>query len=143
MTQTLEPRTATRTPAQRIDDWLARFDEALSAGDATAAADLFAVDGFWRDLVAFTWNLKTLEGREQITDMLAARLADTSPSGWAASEPATETADGIAEAFVEFETAAGRGNAHLRLRPDDDGQDQAWTLLTALQELTGHEEPQG
>ena len=35
--------------------------------------------------------------------------------------------------------AVGRGIGHLRL----NGDDQAWTLLTALQELKGHEEPKG
>src|SRR5690606_21474189 len=44
--------------------------------------------------------------------------------------------------FIEFETATGRGNGHLRLRSDDTG-DRAWTLLTTLQELKGHEEPKG
>ena len=145
MTQTLEPRTGTapRTPQQRVDDWLARFDSALSAGDPAEVAGLFAVDGFWRDLVAFTWNLTTSEGRDQIADMLGARLADTGPSNWVTAEPPTETPDGVAEAFVEFETQSGRGSAHLRLRPAADGNDEAWTLLTTLQELKGHEEPQG
>mgnify|MGYP000284685966 CR=1 FL=1 len=145
MTSTLEATetAALRTPQQRVEDWLARFDDALRAGDAIAAANLFAVDGFWRDLVAFTWNLKTFEGREEIADMLTVRLTETAPSGWVTSESATETEDGVAEAFVEFETGVGRGTAHLRLRPDADGNDEGWTLLTTLQQLTGHEEPQG
>ena len=44
----------------------------------------------------------------------------------------------MTEAWIAFETAAGRGHGHLRLR---DGK--AWTLLTTLDELKGHEEPQG
>ena len=42
------------------------------------------------------------------------------------------------EAWIEFETEAGRGYGHLRLK---DGK--AWTLLTALHELKGFEEPKG
>ena len=38
------------------------------------------------------------------------------------------------------ETATGRGTGLLRLT-DEDGTDKAWTLLTALQELKGHEGP--
>jgi putative flavoprotein involved in K+ transport len=53
------------------------------------------------------------------------------------TEPPAE-ADGITEAWLEFETAVGRGTGHLRLR---DGR--AWTLLTALHELKGHEQPAG
>ncbi|MFM9378954.1 NAD(P)-binding domain-containing protein [Gordonia sp. VNK21] len=145
MTQTLEPDTqaAVRGPQQRIEDWLARLDGALSAGDAAGAAELFAVDGFWRDLVAFTWNLKTSEGRDDIAAMLGARLADTAPTGWHTTDDAVESEGGVAEAFIAFETAVGRGEGHLRLKPGPDGQDQGWTLLTTLQELTGHEEPTG
>ena len=44
----------------------------------------------------------------------------------------------MTEAWLEFETEVGRGRGHLRLR---DGS--AWTLLTTLYELKGHEEPRG
>ncbi|KAA0918710.1 NAD(P)/FAD-dependent oxidoreductase [Dietzia sp. ANT_WB102] len=117
-----------------VERWLADFDEALRAGDPERAAELFDTDGYWRDFVAFTWNLRTLEGRDQIRDMLVAQLAAISPSGWELDEPATES-DGVVEAWVRFETGTGRGWGHLRLR---DGR--AWTLLTTLQELKGHEE---
>jgi putative flavoprotein involved in K+ transport len=63
-----------------IDDWLARFDATLGAGDATAAADLFEPDGYWRDLLTFTWNIKTMEGRAAIELMLTSCLADTAPT---------------------------------------------------------------
>ena len=48
------------------------------------------------------------------------------------------SAGGVTEAWIDFETAAGRGQGHLRLR---DGR--CWTLLTTLYELKGYEEPQG
>jgi putative flavoprotein involved in K+ transport len=146
MTQTLEPDLAQSTdesPQARAQAWLARFETALAARDIAAATALFATDSFWRDLVSFTWNLKTVEGREQIADMLSERLDDTDPSGLRTSEPATDD-DGVVSAFIEFETATGRGVGHLRLRRDDDsGEDQAWTLLTTLQELKGYEERSG
>lgn len=136
-----ETATAAGTRASDADTavgtWLASFGEALSRGDAEGAADLFEVDGYWRDFVAFTWNLKTLEGRDEIRRMLDARLDDVAPSGWHLDEPATET-DGVVEAWVVFETAVARGWAHLRLR---DGK--AWTLLTTMQELKGFEERRG
>lgn len=58
----------------RVDDWLERFESALKAGDADAAAALFAPESHWRDLVAFTWNVKTIEGRDGVADLLKARL---------------------------------------------------------------------
>jgi putative flavoprotein involved in K+ transport len=124
-------------PATEVAEWLGNFEEALAAGDAAAAAALFGDDGLWRDIVAFTWNIKTLEGPEEIRAMLETRLADIAPSGWTATEPPT-AADGITEAWIAFETKVGRGTGYLRLR---DGR--AWTLLTTLAELKGHEEPKG
>ena len=67
--------------------------------------------------------------------MLDATLAHPRPHGFRTTEPPTET-EGVIEAWIEFETAVGRGRGLLRLR---DGK--AWTLLTALYELKGHEEP--
>src|ERR1700754_812990 len=136
MTQTLAP-TDTVTPQQRIDAWLADFEAALAVRDIDRAVQKFATNSFWRDLVAFTWNIKTVEGRAEIADMLHARLAGTDPSGFVTRETPTQDGD-VTSAFIEFETASGRGIGHLRLKGD-----QAWTLLTAMQELKGHEERKG
>ena len=125
--------------AARVTTWLSAFGGALSAGDTAAAAALFTEDCFWRDLVAFTWNIKTLEGRAAISAMLDQTLPGVQPGGWkitGGEEPAA--AGGVVEAWIDFETAAGRGRGHLRLR---DGR--CWTLLTTLDELRGHEERRG
>ncbi|MBE1493520.1 putative flavoprotein involved in K+ transport [Amycolatopsis lexingtonensis] len=136
MTQTLEPAAALDA-RQRVDGWLADFEAALAARDADRAAALFATTSFWRDLVAFTWNLKTVENRDGVKDLLLATMDTTDASGFHATEEPTES-DGVVEAWIGFETAAGRGRGHLRLT--DEG---AFTLLTTLHELKGHEEPLG
>ena len=124
-------------PTKQVNDWLSAFDNALAGADAGAAADLFEEDSYWRDLVAFTWNIKTMEGRQAIHDMLDARLADTKPSKWTLEGEATH-ADGVTEGWITFETANARGKGHLRLKGD-----KAWTLLTTMVELKGHEEKKG
>ncbi|HET6864963.1 MAG TPA: NAD(P)/FAD-dependent oxidoreductase [Solirubrobacteraceae bacterium] len=123
--------------AAEIDQWMARFDQALTRGDAAGAAELFAPESYWRDLVAFTWNIKTVEGRSGVQDMLEHTLAATKPRGWRVVGEATQ-ADGVSEAWLQFETEVGRGSGHVRLI-----EGQAWTLLTALDELKGHEERLG
>ena len=125
------------SPTEAVTDWLAQFDAAISAANHPGAAELFAEDCYWRDLVTFTWNIKTLEGRDQIRDMLDARAADTAPSNWQVRGEATE-ADGVTDAWITFETAVARGEGHIRLQGD-----KCWTLLTAMTELKGHEEPRG
>ena len=127
MTETIE-RTA-------VDTWLAEFGDALAQRDVERAAGLFAEQSFWRDLIAFSWNIVTVEGPAGVADLLRATLDSTDPANWTVSEPPTE-AGGVTEAWIGFETAAGRGRGHLRVR---DGK--AWTLLTTVYELKGHEEP--
>ena len=112
--------------------WLVRFETALAKNDIDAAAALFAEECYWRDLVAFTWNLRTCEGRVEIQAMLAATLAKTTPLNFT-----LRTSEGD-EGWFSFETATGRGIGHLRLKDE-----KCWTLLTTLQELKGFEERAG
>ena len=122
---------------QRVAHWLEKFDKALSASDVEAAVDLFHEDCYWRDLVAFTWNIKTLEGRPAIAEMLRARLADVKPSHWSLAGEATEV-EGVVEGWLAFETATARGDGQVRLKGD-----KCWTLLTSMTELKGFEEKRG
>ena len=109
--------------------------------DVERAAGMFAATSFWRDLVAFSWNITTVEDPAGVADLLTATLERTDPSGFATSEPPDE-ADGVTTAWFTFETAVGRGRGLLRL-VDEDGEPKAWTFLTTLYELKGHEEPRG
>src|SRR4051794_14178170 len=124
----------------RTDQWLADFGAALEQGDVDRAAGMFGEQSFWRDLIAFSWNIVTVEGPEGVRDLLRGTLATTKPTGWHTTEEPAE-AGGVTEAWIGFETAAGRGKGHLRLRADGDGELKAWPLLPTLYELPGHEEP--
>ncbi len=136
MTQTAEP--ATTTADDTANRWFADFEAALGARDVAAAADMFGTESYWRDLVSFTWNLKTVEGRDGVRDLLEETLERTDPSGFELDEPADE-ADGVVTAWFRFETATGRGRGLLRLI--DEAGPKAFTFLTTLYELKGHEEP--
>jgi len=137
MTQTAERPGTTGSPADRTDAWLAAFEDALTARDVDSAAGMFAATSFWRDLIAFTWNITTVEGPDGVRDLLGATLETTDPRGFRTTEEPTE-ADGVTTAWIEFETAVGRGRGHLRLQEEGS---RAFTLLTTLYELKGHEEP--
>jgi putative flavoprotein involved in K+ transport len=125
------------SPNERVIGWLSSLDAALKSADADGAAALFAPESYWRDFVTFTWNLKTLEGREQIAQMLSTTLPATQPTGWALRGDASE-ANGVTEGWITFETGVARGEGHVRLN-----EDGCWTLLTAMTELKGHEEKKG
>ncbi|HLA01458.1 MAG TPA: NAD(P)/FAD-dependent oxidoreductase [Aestuariivirga sp.] len=120
-----------------VSAWLSRFEAVLKSSDIKAAAGLFDDECYWRDLVSFTWNIITLEGRPAIEAMLKETLAHVKPSNWKIEGEARE-ADGAVEGWFTFETGVARGRGILRLK---DGK--CWTLLTTMVELKGHEERKG
>ena len=120
-----------------VSDWLTKFQAAVENRDVDKLKKLFAEECFWRDLVAFTWNLKTLEGKNDIGQMAAEVLPEINAQNFQIDGEASES-DGIVDAWFTFETDACRGRGHVRLK---DGE--CWTLLTTAQELKGHEEKRG
>jgi len=120
----------------RLQEWASAFEAALGTGHPDRVAALFAADCYWRDLIAFTWTIRTLEGQEAIRQMVADRAAIVRASHWRVTG-AADVAGGI-DGWLDFETALARGRAHVRLR-----QGRCWTLLTAARALKGHEEAEG
>lgn len=125
------------TPTQQVSDWLSQFAAALDRKDEAAAAALFDDECYWRDLVSFTWNIKTLEGKAEIRRMLAATLANVQPSRWQIVGEASDEG-GVTAGWFTFETAAARGKGYLRLKAQ-----RCWNLLTTMTELKGYEEKAG
>jgi len=120
-----------------VKTWLRQFGAALRTKDISAVTALFDDECYWRDLVSFTWNISTQEGKAAIADMLEACLAQIKPSKFSLEGDAAE-ADGITEGWFTFDTKHARGRGHVRLK---DGR--CWTLLTTMVELKGHEEAKG
>jgi putative flavoprotein involved in K+ transport len=115
-------------------EWLEKFGAALEESRVGDAAAMFGEESYWRDLISFTWNIKTLEGRGEIAAMLAATLPNIRPRQWRIEGEAW-AAHGMIEAWFTFETGVARGQGYLRLKGEE-----CWTLLTTMVELKGHEE---
>src|ERR1035437_999220 len=130
------------------ESWLAQFESALATSDHALLKSLFHPDSYWRDVLALSWNIQTLNGAEPILSELKADAISASPSGFrvdpdrAAPRRVARPGANAIEAIFRFETAVGRGSGILRLTPDagDGNRLKAWTLLTALDELKGLEE---
>ncbi|MEA2846498.1 MAG: hypothetical protein QOG78_1779 [Rhodospirillaceae bacterium] len=130
---------------ETVFSWLKSFGDALQSGDAAAAAAHFAVDGHWRDVLAFTWRLQTESGVAAIEAALAPTLARTRPTNFHIPDERSgprrvrRAGTDCMEAIFEFETEFGRANGVVRLVEDTaDGAWRAWTLLTTLEELHGY-----
>jgi cation diffusion facilitator CzcD-associated flavoprotein CzcO len=133
------------------DTWLAQFEEALAKSDEALLRQLFQPDSYWRDVLALSWKLQTLNGRDAILKTLPPLALEMAPSGFAiapgraAPRKVMRAGTNAIEAIFNFETRVGRGNGILRLIPDEDDGNRlkAWTLLTELVELKGFEEQLG
>ena len=137
--------------AAAVGNWLAEFERALAQPDDRPLGSLFHAESHWRDVLALTWEIETVSGRDAILRELRAHAARARPRGFRIdprrAEPRHVTRAGARtiEAFFTFETVEGRGSGVLRLTPQDGDEEQtkAWTLLTALDELKGYEEGAG
>jgi cation diffusion facilitator CzcD-associated flavoprotein CzcO len=133
------------------ENWLAQFENALATSDGNLLKSLFHPESYWRDVLALSWNLQTINGGDAILKELKGRAVGASPSSFridpdrAAPRRVTRAGTNAIEAIFRFETAQGRGSGILRLIPDthDGNRLKAWTLLTALDELKGFEEHLG
>ena len=142
---------STETIATIADHWLAQFERALAEPDDVLLKTLFHPASHWRDALALTWDIRTVNGLDAILGELKAHIGRANPTGFridphrTAPRHVTRAGTSAIEAIFRFETAAGRGSGVLRLIPDaNDGETlKAWTLLTALDEIKGFEEQVG
>ena len=130
------------------DRWLARLETALTAGDERALRLLFLPESYWRDLLALTWRIQTVPGAASIASELGKFCRQRKPKCFRRdperTRPRIVTRAGTSciEAIFRFETADGPASGVVRLQPDRD-EPRAWTFLTALEDLNGHEERVG
>jgi hypothetical protein len=143
--------TKAESPIMAVQLWLAQFQEALAAADEARLGSLFHAESYWRDVLALTWRIATIDGADAIIRELTARAAQMRPAAFAvdadrtAPRWVTRAGTDAIEAIFNFETAQGRGNGVIRLTPDagEGGKLKGWTLLTALDEIKGHEQRLG
>lgn len=127
--------------------WLQEFEDALATRSHTRFRMLFAENCNWRDLVAFTWNIRQFHGRDAIENYLFAVAQDVRPHHFSiddqfphdpfelhASEPQE-----VWEVNFRFRTEAGSGDGLVHLVRDDQAPSRwrAIHFFTRLLELEG------
>ena len=141
-----------KTLSGAAESWLSAFGTALSTADAGALASLMHPDSHWRDLLAFTWHISTVSGPDDISTALADSADDLKPQSFSidydAAPPRMVMRGGrqdVLETIFRFTTKTGQCSGVLRMVADeaDAGRLKAWTILTALDEISGFEESIG
>ena len=62
------------------DNWLAQFEEALAKPDDSLLKTLFHPDSYWRDVLALSWNIQTVNGADAILKELGLHAPTAAPS---------------------------------------------------------------
>ncbi|GJJ11783.1 hypothetical protein Clacol_006021 [Clathrus columnatus] len=140
-----------------VQRWLQDFNKVVSTNDISAFAALFLEDGWLRDNLIFTWDHRSLEGRNAIKEFLShtddevkpnetrlsnARISDIKLASLYKIIPAI-TPHNLVEGTFTFETPIFLGKGYVQLSARGEGEEKDWkafTLYVAAAELKGHEE---
>lgn len=136
------------TNIMQIQLWLNNWTQALGSSDIDALKRLWITDSHWRDVLGLHWNLQTTSGCVEISETLIRRALVINPRKWSVRtgplgiQKTQRAGRDVIECILDFETDVGPCEAVLRLVVDaaENGTLKAWSLMTALVEIKGHEE---
>ena len=136
----------------QIDEWLINFNQAISskANKETAIElldELFLDDCHWRDLLALTWKIQTLSGKNNVINKIYESVLNVQAKDFLVDKNRAQPrevsrADKIViEVILTFENKFGKCEGIIRLYNDEQENRKlkAWSLLTALDELNTKE----
>ncbi|KAI1748455.1 hypothetical protein F4782DRAFT_542853 [Xylaria castorea] len=126
------------------------FNQSLEKKDYKTIADLFTDNGYWRDQLGLTWDLRTAKGKEKIINLLqgghhlvSVTIDRSPPSG--DPQVANLRYDGSVRGIQFFTTVTtqyGSGRGFVRLI-QELGKWKIWTFHTLMEKLKDHEEAIG
>ncbi|CCM06537.1 uncharacterized protein FIBRA_08811 [Fibroporia radiculosa] len=127
-------------------EWIHTFSQHISANNIVGIVSLFAEDGWWRDLLALTWDFRTFHGVVKIKKFLEDQLPVMKPSPFKLKDasllqPYSDLAWLVGS--FDFETEVGIGSGIFRLVPTSSGTWKAYTMFTNLEDLKGFPEKVG
>lgn len=127
--------------------WLLKFATAASAGDVAATVDTILPNGWLRDALVFTWDSRSLEGREKIASYLVNTLPSvgivnvTLDDGPHLAPRWSRAIECAIETGFTFETRIGRGQGYVYLVADPVSSEwKAFSVFMMLSDLKGYEE---
>ena len=136
----------------QIDEWLINFNQAISSKVNKETAielldALFFDDSHWRDLLALTWKIQTLSGKNNIINKIYESVLNVQAQGFLVDKNRVQPREvsradkTVIEVILTFENKFGKCEGIVRLYNDvqDNGKLKAWSLLTALDELNTKE----
>ena len=136
----------------QIDEWLINFNQAISskANKETAIElldELFLDDCHWRDLLALTWKIQTLSGKNNVINKIYESVLNVQAKNFSVDKNRAQPREvsradkTVIEVILTFENKFGKCEGIVRLYNDEQESRKlkAWSLLTALDELNTKE----
>lgn len=132
-----------------VSGWLRSFEAAL-AKEPVDLEGLFVKDGWLKDALTLSWDLRTLQGISKITEYVhqhnaPGKLFNLNASQNPHLQPALKEMGPMVwlQSAFNFETKVGQGRGVLRLVNTALGEWKAWTLYLRLEELKGYPRRKG
>ena len=128
-------------------EWLKKFESALAKSATGEVQALFSEDCHWRDVLALNWEIITHSGLSSVTQALINIGTLHNAHHFMVNEQrmpvkwVKRTNVETIEVFFDFQTKVGPCEGILRLVAQAGTTElKAWTLMTSLVEIKGHEE---
>jgi cation diffusion facilitator CzcD-associated flavoprotein CzcO len=142
---------ATATPLVLFAEWLGKFNAIINNDDSIAFGGLFVSDGYWKDILSFTWEHRTFAGSDEIEKAFAVTASRTkiknarTAEGRSAPSFVKRSGRNLIEGYFDFDTQVGKGVGFVRLIYSNNASHDlpVWLLLTTLHEIHGFEEKIG
>lgn len=131
---------------QVASEWTRAFGQYVSANDVEGTVSTFAEGGWWRDMLALTWDFRTFHGSGEIKKFLDDRLALTKLTDVEFLDATLERLyDDLAwiRGRFAFKTDIGLGDAVFHLIPQPSGTWKAFSVYTNLWDLKAYPEKIG
>lgn len=127
-------------------EWTRSFAQHVSDNDADGILNIFVEDGWWRDILALTWDFRTFRGAKKIKQFLEDRLPLTKLNHIQLVKATLERPfPDIAwiRGQFSFNTGIGSGDGVFHLVPQSSGAWKAFIVFTSLWNLKDHPEKIG
>lgn len=139
------------SPVEIATRWMENFEAILNGNDVSQMANIMHTDSWWRDMLALSWDYRTLRGIEKISSYVGnnqsrVHLHNLKLRSEGSFTPKFESPSSDITwimSIFDFETVIGSGSGVIRLVEDMSGVWKGCMVYTALQELNEHKEISG
>ncbi|KAJ7771531.1 FAD/NAD-P-binding domain-containing protein [Mycena metata] len=137
-------------PSRVASSWISHFGKALESGDINATVSSIHPDGYFRDILVFSWNNRCLHGHAKLSKYLAGPLdkvfirdvkletrTGLTPEYGLLTDKLPLRA--VSAGFI-FTCAVGVGRGYFSLVSTGSGKWKALVVMMALADIKGYEE---